>query len=417
MNENENFENSTWYSSGANDFYYRTAKAPAPAPKGSKTTKIILIAVFAAILVTAVIMVAFSDAKTPPITHSWQAYLDEYYAPEEYEEEIILDKIPYEGDYSMSLETNAGLSELSYQQIYEKCVPSTVYIMAVSKDGYRGSLGSGVIMSSDGLILTNAHIIEGCTNVTVTLSDDREFSARLVGADAAGDICILKIDADGLIPAVFGSSDELSVGDEVAAIGNPLGENFKGTMTNGIVSSISRDVLYNGNYINVIQTNAAINAGSSGGCLVDIYGRVVGITNMKMNSSDYMVEGMAFAIPTATIKDTVDRLLSDAPAPTPKPSGPALGITCGGIPAGFAAEFELPDGVYVISVSDRSDAKAQGVKPGDIITAINGKAITENDDVTASKEGLNVGDSLTLTIWRDSKTFDVTIKLVDYSDI
>ena len=248
----------------------------------------------------------------------------------------------------------------------------------------------------------------------VILSDGSEYEAKLVGEDPQSDIAILKIEAAGLTPAEFGKSDELSVGDEVVAIGNPLGMEFSGTLTNGIISAIDRDMDYNGATMTLLQTNAAINEGNSGGPLINMYGQVIGITNMKMvNSSDVTIEGIGFAIPSNTVKEMADQLMAKG-----KVTGrPGIGITCGMVPEAAAQHYGLVCGLYIISVVPESDAAAKGVQAGDILTHINGQAVYTTDDVLAIRDGYGVGDVLTFTIFRNGESFNVDVELYDQNDL
>ena len=199
-------------------------------------------------------------------------------------------------DYAMELQTHER-EEMSLKELYERCAPSVVAISGY-KDGQNGyNWGTGVVLSEDGLILTNTHVIDGCDSAKVTLSDDRELDAKLVGADGISDLAVLKIEAEGLTPAEFGESGSLQVGESVAAIGNPLGETFRSTLTDGIISAIERGISYQGHSMTLLQTNTAINEGNSGGALFNMYGKVIGITNMKMMSSYSSIEGIGFAIP------------------------------------------------------------------------------------------------------------------------
>jgi serine protease Do len=302
--------------------------------------------------------------------------------------------------------------ELSLQTIYESCIPSIVSITAFL-DGESYYWGTGIILTQDGFVITNAHVLEGTSSVTVALWDDREFEAKLVGSDSLSDLAVLKIEATDLAPAAFGDSDALRVGDRVAAIGNPLGEELRGTMTDGIVSAINRGIEYDGHTLTLIQTNAALNEGNSGGSLINMYGQVVGITNMKMSSSFSSIEGLGFAIPTQSMKDVVDALIADGRVL----GRPALGITVGSVPKEAADYYTMPEGVYIESVSEKSDAYTKGIRHGDIITAVNGTAITAADEINEIKNTLSVGDSMTLTIYRDGESHDVTVVLMDAGDV
>ena len=275
------------------------------------------------------------------------------------------------------------------------------------------SWGTGVVLSADGLILTNTHVIEDCDRATVTLFDDSVHEAKLVGADAISDVAVLKIDATGLPAASFGESGSLVVGDRVAAIGNPLGETFRMTLTDGIISAIERGINYNGHSMTLLQTNTALNEGNSGGPLFNMYGQVVGVTNMKMMSSYSSIEGIGFAIPSSTVKSVVNALVTDGEVR----GRPSVGITIGGIPDNASEYYSIPGGVYVSDVTKGSDAEAKGIQVGDIITHVNGQPVSTVDEVGAIKNQFNVGDSMTFTIWREGETFDVDVVLMDTNDI
>ena len=317
------------------------------------------------------------------------------------------------GDFSLEPVPEPDAEELSLQEIYAKCYPSVVSITAmVSDTSYLW--GTGIVISEDGYIATNAHIIEGAYSATVTLYDDREFEALLVGIDGVSDLAVLKIDAEGLTAAEF-CSDQVSVGDSVAAIGNPLGAELRGTLTDGIISAINRDVSYNSHSMTLLQTNAAINEGNSGGPLLNMYGQVVGITNMKMmsNSIYSSIEGIGFAIPTSTIQEVVNQLLRNG-----RVTGrAAIGVTIGPIPQDAAEAYSLPSGLYVVSVAEGSDAAAKGITEGDVLTAIDGQSVTTTAQVGEIIAGLEVGDTITMTIYRNGETFDVDVALVETSDV
>ncbi len=342
-----------------------------------------------------------------------EEFFEQYYqAVETDKTEISIERVSEMPVYSMSLQKPDG-NELTVQEIYEKCSPSIVAISGYEGESIGYNWGSGVVVSADGIILTNTHVIEGCTRATVTLADDAVYDARLIGADAISDIALLKIDADGLVPAAFGDSSTLRVGDYVAAIGNPLGESFRNTLTDGIISAIERGMNYHGRSMTLLQTNTAINEGNSGGALFNRYGQVVGITNMKMMSSYSSIEGIGFAIPSATVYEVVNALARDGEVK----GRPAIGITVGAIPENAASKYELPEGLYVSAVSDGSDAKAKGIKPGDIITAVNGTPVTTTTEINDIKNELSVGDEITFSIWRDGEVIEITIVLVDTNDI
>ena len=304
--------------------------------------------------------------------------------------------------------------ELTLRELYERCIPSVVGITAMVPDGSGYFWGTGIILTEDGYIVTNTHILDGTDSVTVTLWDDRELEAKLVGADNVSDLAVLKVEAEGLTPAEF-CGTAVSVGDAVAALGNPLGEELRGTLTDGIISAINRDVSYNSHSMTLLQTNAAINEGNSGGPLLNMYGQVVGITNMKMmgTSAYSAIEGIGFAIPTSTIQEVVNQLLRNG-----RVTGrAAIGVTIGPIPEDAAAAYSLPDGLYVVSVAEGSDAAAKGLAEGDVITAIDGQGGTTTAQVGEIIAGLEVGDTITMTVYRNGETFDVEVALVETSDI
>ena len=317
-------------------------------------------------------------------------------------------------DFRIELQSASGQDELTLQELYAACVDTVVGVRATIRGRMGYYWGTGIIMSEDGYILTNQHIVSGTDSAVIILPDGTEHDALLVGEDTTMDIAVLKIEASGLRPAVFGNSGELSVGDSVAAIGNPLTDSLSGTMTNGIISAIDRSVSSNGHPMTLLQTNAALNEGNSGGPLFNMYGQVVGITNMKMSNpySEVSVEGLGFAIPSATVKAVTDQLIA-----TGKYVRPGIGITVGAISAEDAGHYDLPDGLYISSVSETSDAAAKSVKAGDILTHVNGIPVRKTDDVLAIRDAMQIGETMTLTIFRDGKTFDVEIELFDLSKL
>ncbi|MCL2343110.1 MAG: trypsin-like peptidase domain-containing protein [Firmicutes bacterium] len=315
---------------------------------------------------------------------------------------------------TLPLQSSAGQKELTLQQVYAKGIPSVVGITASTKDDPAGyAWGTGIIISSDGYIITNAHVIDGADAAKVTLNDGSEHDAKLVGADATDDIAVLKIDVTGLTPAQFGDLSDIAVGDGVVAIGNPLGQEYSGTMTDGIISAIDRNVDYDGHAMTLLQTNAALNEGNSGGPLLNMYGQVIGITNMKMMSSYTTIEGIGFAIPATSIQPVVDALIADGAVK----GIPALGVTVVAVDSTAQELYGIPAGLYVNGVIQTSDAYKQGMQVGDIITEVNGKAVATTDDVNAAKEGLSVGDTLVFTVYRDGSYLRFTVALMDRSDL
>lgn len=292
--------------------------------------------------------------------------------------------------------------ELSFPEIYNKVLPSIVSIEAYSM--YSGSSGTGVIMTADGCIVTNHHIIDGCSNAQVVLFDGTAYEAKLIGSDAESDLAVLKIDAQGLIPAEFGSSDTLRVGDTALAIGNPLGSDLFGTLTEGIISAIDRDVNVDGYSMSLIQTTAALNPGNSGGALINTAGQVVGITNMKMMSDYETIEGLGFAIPSVWAKEVVDMLLAQGVVT----GRPTLGFTCFTVTEENAAYWGHA-GVYIDEVTAGGPADLAGVQPSDVIIAANGQSVASLEDLTLIRDEVGVGGKLDLTVWRDGDILALTL--------
>ena len=419
--------NNNWYN--PNDWYAPNA-APEKKKKSRKNRKVRTIGLIFLILLLIVgsslafgatrkdlpqapefpgIDIPFADGNMPD---SVEDFFKEYYDTVTYDvmlSDIPRAKLPIDFDVQLA---NEGEEELQLTQLYDKCAPSITAIV-----GYKGetgySWGTGVVLSADGLILTNAHVIEGCDKVEVTSFEDRVYVAKLVGADSVSDLAVLKVQAKNLVPAEFGDSAQLQVGQPVAAIGNPLGEDFRSTLTNGIISAIERGINYNGHTMSLLQTNTAINEGNSGGALFNMYGQVIGITNMKMMSSYSSIEGIGFAIPSSMVKKVVDSLVVNGVVQ----GRPSIGITVGGIPENAKSEYNLPDGLYVSAVSEESDAYKKGIKPGDVVLEVNGVKVKTTEEVNALKEELNVGDTMDFLIWRDGETIVFEIELYDTNDV
>lgn len=299
---------------------------------------------------------------------------------------------------------------LCLQDIYSSVIDSVVSISSMTSSGT--SSGTGIIMSSDGYVITNHHVITGALVISVLTNDNQEFEAALVGSDEMSDLAVLKIDARGLQAAEFGDSSKLRVGDSVVAIGDPLGVQLRGTMTNGIISAINRDLTVGDRTMTLIQTNAALNNGNSGGPLINCYGQVIGINTVKMSSyysASATVEGLGFAIPISVAKPIIDELIENGYVA----GRPAIGISGDSLPSYYRTYYRLPEGVYVTSVNEGSDAKAKGIREGDIVTATNGEKICSIDELNTVKNQYAAGDELTLTIYRSGTYYEVTVTLVD----
>lgn len=329
--------------------------------------------------------------------------------------ETTVDRYPAGDTLDLPLEGVPLSGELTFQNIYTKVLPSIVGIRAYGPT--RAATGTGVVLTADGYIITNFHVIEGSSDVEILLQDGYLYDALLVGGDRANDLAVLKINVSGLTPAEFGDSDLLQVGDPTLAIGNPLGEELKNTMTDGIISAINRDVNMDGVTMTLIQTTAALNPGNSGGALINIYGQVVGITNMKMMSDYDTIEGLGFAIPSATVQSVATQLVAHG-----KLLGrPTLGVTVQNMPEALWSQYDLPDdfegGVLVVAVQKGSGAHESGVKVGDIIVEADGQSIRSVDDLLAAKDGLGVGDKLKMKLWRATRYRTVTVTLVDQYEL
>ena len=322
---------------------------------------------------------------------------DTSYVPDSSDVTIELNKQP------ASVENIPQSGGLSYQQIYDMAIDSVVSIRC------NTGTGTGVVLSADGYIVTNCHVVENAQTIAVLFTDGRQLSAYVVGADAVSDLAVLYVQAADLTPAQFGDSSVLRVGDAVAAIGDPLGLDLRGTMTDGIVSAINRNVTNNGRTMTLIQTNAALNSGNSGGPLLNCYGQVIGINTMKIGAfTDAAgVEGLGFAVPSTTVKEVVDQLI-------------AQGYVSGRPDLGFRGQtvspleqrwYLLPSGVLITEVSSGSSAQKIGLAQGDILLTVDGQRITDTDTLDSLLYSHKVGDTLEITIYRNGKQYSAQLTL------
>lgn len=314
---------------------------------------------------------------------------------------VTIPTYPFGEGASLVVEEAEG-EPLSIQEIYRQLNPTVVTVLAQLTDG--ASVGTGVVFREDGYLLTNYHVVEGGSACMVTFSDNRTYEAKYVAGDADNDLAVLKVDREHLPAATFGDSDALVVGDPVYAIGNPLGVKLRGTLTNGIVSAINRDVDVDGRTMTLLQTNAALNTGNSGGPLINVYGQVVGINTIKMTSRYSNVEGLGFAIPSASIRVLVNDLLSYG-AVQPEP---ALGVMV------LRSAEQLTDtlwGIQVQSVNEGSAAEKGGVQEGDYIIEADGVSIESSQELLRVLRQHHVGDEMTLTLWRENQPVEVTVIL------
>ena len=310
-------------------------------------------------------------------------------------------------DSPLSVDNSPQEGGMALQEIYEKNIPSVVSITCELSGGT--ATGTGVIVSEDGYIVTNAHVVEGARTIIVDLTDGRTLQGQLVGADGASDLAVIHIEDEELTAATFGDSSMLRVGDTVVAIGDPLGKELRGTMTDGIVSAINRDISVDGRVMTLIQTNAALNSGNSGGPLINCYGQVVGINTMKIG--DYMnsagVEGLGFAIPSTTVKTIVDQLIRQGYV-----SGrPRLGITVERMSGIYQRYYGLPGPLYISQVDAGSPAEAAGIQVGDVLLRFEGTLLPDADTLSNLLYGCEAGDQVELVIYRNGKQYALTMTL------
>ncbi len=300
---------------------------------------------------------------------------------------------------------------MTASEVYAANVNSTVGITTSVTTNFWGfqttsaASGSGFILTADGYILTNFHVIESSSSISVTLYDGTSYDAVLVGYDESNDIAVLKIDASDLSPVVLGDSDNLNVGDDVIAIGNPLGE-LTFSLTAGAVSALDREItLSSGVMMNLIQTDCAINSGNSGGALFNLYGEVIGITNAKYSSSgtEASIDNIGFAIPINHIRSIVDSIIEKGYI-----SKPYIGVSVGDV-SEETMGYGLPAGAAVKSVVENSPAEKAGIKVNDIITAVNGNEITGRSELSETISSCAVGDKLTLTVYRQGETLSIDV--------
>ena len=321
---------------------------------------------------------------------------------------------------ALASSTSTGGDNLTTAQVAALVTPSVVPItteaVVYSNWSWFGQrqiesgAGSGVIISDDGYILTCAHVVDGADDITVQV-DGTDYDATVIGSDTTSDVAVLKIDAEGLTPAVVGDSNALTVGEEVMAVGNPLG-NLSGTVTNGIVSALNRDVSIQSNdgsilNLSLIQTNASISPGNSGGGLFNMAGELVGVVNAK--SEDSGAEGLGFAIPINTAISIAQDLLENGYV-----SGrPYLGITYVAVTDESTAQQLGVNtyGIYVVDVVSGSGADKAGLQPGDRIVSIDGSEIASRDDVTAIIDQHTAGDTISITVARDGQMVTVSATL------
>lgn len=314
-----------------------------------------------------------------------------------------------QGEAGVSLVCTAPAGEkLSIQDMYEKVNPSTVLVVA--DKGEQASIGTGVIMTADGYIITNAHVISGGKDCWIALDTGYTYDAKLVGYSKERELAVLKaVDAADLPAASFGDSDLCRVGDTVYAIGNPLGVELRGTLTDGIISAINRDVQVDGRVMTLLQTTAALNNGNSGGPLINEYGQVVGINTLKMSGNgsemEATVEGLGFAVPISDACFVVNDIIANG--------------RFRGVPVLGVMVIESTDNggqVSVYTVSEGGGAEEAGLLPGDVLLRADGQTLHSIHDLMAVRRTHLVGDTMTLTVLRDGQTFDADVPLYASED-
>ena len=339
--------------------------------------------------------------------------------------------------YINPAETNNG--ELTTEKVVEKVLPSVVGIESTftmtsqnSMGGYFNfggfgqnqqpqtssatATGTGVVITTNGYIVTNAHVIydteynAGLANsISVIVNEEDRYDAEVIGYDTDYDLAVLKINANDLTAAEFGKSDELSLGQDVIAIGNPLGFELMNTVTSGIVSGLNRQITINEKSMTLIQTDAAINSGNSGGPLINKNGQVIGINSSKMSASysEASIEGIGFAIPS----DEASRIVEDIMEYGYVTGKPQLGISCQAITENISRMYDLPVGVYITAVAEDSAAEKAGLQSGDIITKVNDEDVTSYEELTAKKNEHKAGETIELTYVRSGAENKVTVTL------
>lgn len=297
---------------------------------------------------------------------------------------------------------------MTTQQVFNKVAPAVVIVSTkgLMENGFTSQevegIGSGFIINEDGDILTNYHVVEGAQEVTVTLSTGKEVKAKVVNYDQTQDIAMIRLEGDVKVPAVaeLGNSDTVKPGEEVIAIGTPLSKDFAQTVTKGVVSAVGRTVTTdNGKQVNLIQTDAAINQGNSGGPLVNAQGQVIGINTLKLAGG---AEGIGFAIPINEVKSKLDVL--SKPILT-------LGVKVREINEQLSKKYDLPEGIYVVEVVSFSPAEKAGIKSGDVITYFDGKRVKTLEELNKIKNTKNAGDKVSVKVVRDGKTKTLELTL------
>lgn len=309
-------------------------------------------------------------------------------------------------------DSTSANGKMSIKDIAKKVRASVVGVIGEGGSDFgNSSVGSGIIMTADGYIITNNHVVEGSNKIQIVLDNGKNYKAQVIGTDPRTDLAVLKIDEKGLPAAAFGDSDKLEQGDVAVAIGNPAGIQLQNSVTSGIISAINRDIIIEDREMTLIQTDASINPGNSGGPLVNEYGQVIGINTIKIGISYY--EGLGFAIPINTVKPIIDELISRGYIK----GRPSIGITGTTLSKSDAMMLDVPEGMYVEFVHPYSDAYKKGLQRGDIIVKMNGTSLTSTEEVKKIRDKFKAGQAVTLTIFRAGKTKDISVVLMDEAEL
>lgn len=310
--------------------------------------------------------------------------------------------------------SNINITAMDVSDVVAKLRPSVVEIATESVSSGNSifgqyisqGAGSGVIYSADGYIITNNHVIDGASSITVKTMDGTEYPATLIGTDPQTDIAVIKVDATNLTPAAIGDSDAIQVGEATIAIGNPLGS-LGGTVTTGIISAVGREITINNETMTLLQTDAAINPGNSGGGLFDVSGNLIGIVNAKNASSE--IEGLGFAIPISDVTNVIQELIENGRVT----SRPVLNVTLQQVSdaAYFGQSSDLEPGVYIVQVVEGGTADRSGLKVGDRILSFDGQEITQSNEVKQILKKHAIGDQVEMVIERDGKQQTVVVDL------
>ena len=405
---------------GSNGGYngYSYASAPQQPPKKEKKHNKVLLRVLAGV---GVVALGFGGGIGGAVVASRAGLTGN---------QVVVQEVQRDTSTDASNTGSTNGTSMTMQQIAAVASPSVVAItteqMSSSQTWFGGyyvqsGAGSGVIISEDGYVLTNNHVISGADKITVYVnpgdgSEEKSYEATLIGSSESNDIAVLKTDATGLNAAAFGDSDQLEVGELAVAIGNPMGQ-VHGSVTAGIISAVEQELTIDDVTINAIQTDAAINPGNSGGALFDSYGNVIGIVYAK--SSSVSIEGIGYAIPVNNIKDLVAQMINDPDSVKDQTKGSQimLGITIRDITEEMSKQYSMPVGVYITEVSSMSAAERAGLQKGDIITEFAGETVTSADDLNAIKAKQTSGDTVSVKIDRNGKTLTLDLVVPQPTDV